>query len=386
MSWNEPGGGRQQDPWGGGRGGDQGPPDLDEAFRKLQKQLGGLFGGGGGGGGRGGAAGFGAKAVALVAGVLLALYAIGGFYTLDEQERGVIFRFGAVQNEVMQPGLRWRPLGVDSVVPVNTTRVFVEEHQAQMLTEDQNIVDVSLTVQYRIADPIAYVVNVRDPRESLKQATESALRHVVGSSTMDDVIGQGREAMAATVQERLQVYLNAYGTGMSVRSVNLDRGAPPREVEAAFDDVQKAREDEERFINEANAYAEQVVPEARGDAQRIIEQANAYRDEVVARAEGEASRFTALLTEYRLAKEVTRDRLYIDAMEEVLGSTSKVLLDVQGGNQMLYLPLDKIVQGRDAAAPGGAARPSQSTVDQLTDAVLRELEARSNNGSTRRPR
>ena len=162
--------------------------------------------------------------MALVAGVLLALYAVGGFYTLDEQERGVVFRFGAVQNEVMQPGLRWRPLGVDSVVPVNTTRVFVEEHQAQMLTEDQNIVDVSLTVQYRIADPVAYVVNVREPRESLKQATESALRHVVGSSTMDDVIGQGREAMAATVQERLQVYLNVYGTGMSVRSVNLDRG------------------------------------------------------------------------------------------------------------------------------------------------------------------
>jgi membrane protease subunit HflK len=203
---------------------------------------------------------------------------------------------------------------------------------------------------------------------------------------MDDVIGQGREAMAATVQERLQVYLNVYGTGMSVRSVNLDRGAPPREVEAAFDDVQKAREDEERFINEANAYAEQVVPEARGDAQRIIEQANAYRDEVVARAEGEASRFTALLGEYRQAKDVTRDRLYIDAMEEVLGRTSKVLLDVQGGNQMLYLPLDKIVQGRDSAAPGGGVRPSQSTVDQLTDAVLRELEARSNNGSSRRPR
>lgn len=387
MSWNEPGGGRQQDPWGGNRGGDQGPPDLDEAFRKLQSQLGGLFGGGGGGG-RGGAAGggFGAKAFALLAGALLVLFAVGGFYTLDEQERGVIFRFGAVQDDVMQPGLRWRPLGVDSVVPVNTTRVFVEEHQAQMLTEDQNIVDVSLTVQYRVADPVAYVVNVRDPRESLKQATESALRHVVGSSTMDDVIGQGREAMAGTVQERLQVYLDVYGTGMSVRSVNLDRGSPPREVEAAFDDVQKAREDEERFINEANAYAEQVVPEARGEAQRILEQANAYRDQVVARAEGEASRFTALLTEYRRAEKVTRDRLYIDAMEEVLSRTSKVLLDVEGGNQMLYLPLDKIVQGREVPGVGAAGRPSQTTVDQLTDAVLRELEARSNNSSTRRPR
>ena len=355
MSWNEPGGGRQQDPWGGGRGGDQGPPDLDEAFRKLQSQLGGLFGGGGGSGGRGGAGGFGAKAVALVAGVLLALYAVGGFYTLDEQERGVVFRFGAVQNEVMQPGLRWRPLGVDSVVPVNTTRVFVEEHQAQMLTEDQNIVDVSLTVQYRIADPVAYVVNVREPRESLKQATESALRHVVGSSTMDDVIGQGREAMAATVQERLQVYLNVYGTGMSVRSVNLDRGAPPREVEGLI--RQKAREDEERFINKPTRTPSRWF---RRPAERPANyRASAYRDGG-ARAEGEASIYCAS-GQARLGCD--RDRLYIDAMERVLGRAS-VLLDVQGGNQMLYLPSIRLCRAgmpppRVVCAPPGA-------VDQLT--------------------
>ncbi|MEE4360300.1 MAG: FtsH protease activity modulator HflK [Pseudomonadales bacterium] len=387
MSWNEPGGGKNDDPWGGGRGGDQGPPDLDEAFRKLQNQLAGIFGGRRSGSGGGGPSGGGvsARLLAVLAGGALLLYFFGGFYTLDEQERGVIFRFGAVQEAVAAPGLRWRPLGIDSVTPVNTGRTFSEEHQALMLTEDQNIVDVSLTVQYRVADPVAYVVNVREPRESLKQATESALRHVVGSSTMDDVIGEGREAMAAQVQERLQAYLTSYGTGINVRSVNLDRGAPPREVEAAFDDVQKAREDEERFINEANAYAEQVVPEARGDAQRILEQANAYRDQIVAKAEGEASRFSALLTEYQQAKEVTRDRLYIDALEDVLSSTSKVLMDVESGNQMIYLPLDRIV-GRSGESGGRVSiAPTQDTVQDIADAVLRELDARANNG-TRRPR
>lgn len=385
MAWNEPGGGRNDDPWGGGggRGGDQGPPDLDEAFRKLQNQLSGIFGGRSGGGG-GGGGGLSAKLVAIIAGLAVLGWFVGGLYTLDEQERGVVFRFGAVEEEFAMPGLRWRPLGVDEVTPVNTTRVFSEEHQALMLTEDQNIVDVSLTVQYRVADPIDFVVNVRSPRESLKQATESALRHVVGGSTMDDVIGQGREAMAGEVQDRLQQYLTDYGTGISVRSVNLQRGAPPREVEDAFDDVQKAREDEERFVNEANAYAEQVVPEARGDAQQILEQANAYRDQVVARSEGEADRFTALLSEYQLAERVTRDRLYIDALESVLTSTSKVLMDVESGNQMIYLPLDRFAN-RMQSPEAFAAGDNQNLVRDIADAVITEIEGRSSSNS-RRPR
>ncbi|HSG89009.1 MAG TPA: FtsH protease activity modulator HflK [Pseudomonadales bacterium] len=386
MAWNEPGGGRNDDPWGGGgRGGDQGPPDLDEAFRKLQNQLSAIFGGKRSSGGPGGSGGsfLSARLLAVVSGVLLIVYFLGGFYTLDEQERGVVFRFGAVQEGVAMPGLRWRPLGIDEVTPVNTTRVRSVEHQALMLTEDQNIVDVSLTVQYLVADPVDFTVNVRSPEESLKQATESALRHTVGGSTMDDVIGQGREAMAALVQERLQGYLTYYGTGITVATVNLDRGAPPRQVEAAFDDVQKAREDEERFVNEANAYAEQVVPEARGDAQRILEQANAYRSEVVARAEGEADRFTKLLTEYSRAKEVTRDRLYLDAVEEVLTNTSKVLMSVEGGNQMIYLPLDKLASGR-APAPQALGN-SGDLVRDIADAVISELDTRST-GTTRRPR
>lgn len=384
MAWNEPGGGKKDDPWGGGgRGGDQGPPDLDEALRKLQNQLSRVFGGGGGGGAGGG--GFSSRAVAVVVGVALAAYFLLGFYTLDEQERGVVFRFGAVQEQVAMPGLRWRPLGIDEVTPVNVTRVFSEGHSALMLTEDQNIVDVSLTVQYVVSDPIDYTVNVRQPQISLQQATESALRHVVGGATMDDVIGEGRAAMADDIQVRLQTYLDSYGSGMSVRTVNLDRGAPPAQVESAFDDVQRAREDEVRFVNEANAYAEQIIPESRGDAQRIIEQAQAYRDQVVARAEGQSDRFTALLTEYQAATEVTRDRLYLDAIESVLANSSKVLMDVEGGNNMLYLPLDQLRRGGGSASASPITNGStQDAIRELTDAVLREIESRPSN--PRRPR
>ncbi len=389
MAWNEPGGGKKDDPWGGGRGGggDQGPPDLDEALRKLQNQLSRMFGGGGGGGGAGSGGGFSARMVAVVVGVALAGYFLLGFYTLDEQERGVVFRLGAVQEQVAMPGLRWRPLGIDEVTPVNVTRVFSEGHSALMLTEDQNIVDVSLTVQFLVADPIAFTVNVRQPQVSLQQATESALRHVVGGSTMDDVIGEGREVMAGQVQERLQTYLDSYAAGISVRTVNLDRGAPPSQVESAFDDVQRAREDEVRFVNEANAYAEQVIPEARGDAQRIIEQANAYRDRVVARSEGESERFTLLLAEYQGAPEVTRNRLYIDAIEEVLESSSKVLMDVEGGNNMLYLPLDQLRRGGSAAGNSNSRGNSfdRDSIRELADAVARELDGRSTTGA-RRPR
>jgi membrane protease subunit HflK len=396
MAWNEPGGGRNDDPWGDrkddpwgrGRGNDQGPPDVDEALKKMQEQLSRIFGGRSGSGGSGGSGGgLSTQFVAILAGLAVAAYFVAGFYTLDEQERGVLFRFGAVQEQVALPGLRWRPLGIDEVQPVNVTRVRSAEHQALMLTEDQNIVDVSLTVQYLVTDPVDFLVNVRSPEDSLKQALESALRHVVGASTMDDVIGQGREAMALDVQDRLQDYLTAYGTGITVSTVNLDRGAPPREVQAAFDDVQKAREDEERYVNEARAYAEQIVPEARGDARRILEQANAYRDQVVARATGEADRFTALLTEYQRASRVTRDRLYIDAVEEVLTNSSKVLMDVESGNQMVYLPLDRLAGGSASGGSGSqrGAVIGQDVVREIADAVIREMEARTET-SSRRPR
>ena len=311
MAWNEPGGGDNKDPWGSR--GDQGPPDLDEAFKKLQAQLAGIFGGGRGGSGTG--SGFSAGLFGLILLAVAVIYGALGVYQIDAQERGVIFRFGKVLPEVELSGLHWNAPVIDVVEKVNVTRVNSVSHQALMLTEDENIVDVSLTVQWVVGDPVAFLVNVRNPQTSLDHATESALRHVVGGSIMDDVITDGRAAVAAEVQDRLQTYLDAYGTGILISKVNIDESAPPNQVRDAFNDVQKAKEDEQRAINDANAYAESIIPEARGEAQRQIEQASAYREQVIARAEGEGQRFEKLLAEYHLAEDVTRDRLYIDAME-----------------------------------------------------------------------
>jgi membrane protease subunit HflK len=377
MAWNEPGG-RDDDPWGGGRGGDQGPPDLDEAFRKLQNQLGSIFGGRGGSGGSSPRLNLGLVLIALV--VLAVVYGAWGFYAIDQQERGVVFRFGAIRDEVALPGLNWFPPIIDRVEKVNVTQVRSTQHQALMLTEDENIVDVSLTVQYRVQDPGKFLVEVSNPEESLDHATESAIRHVAGSSSLDDIITEGRAAVADEVHSRIQQYLDNYGTGISVSQVNFDRGAPPTQVQPSFDDVQKAIEDEARVINEASAYSEGIIPEARGEAQRTVEQANAYRDQVIAKAEGEANRFLKLLTEYKLASRVTRDRLYIDAMEDVMSSSTKVLIDVEGGNNMLYLPLDKLTQ--QSTIDVGSSQLSSEMIRQLTDSVVREIQNRS--ATTRR--
>ena len=370
MAWNDPGGGKDRDPWGN-RGGDKGPPDLDEAFRKLQSQLAGIFGarrGGGGGGGGGGPGlnpGFIGGALALAA----VVYGFWGLYQVDQQERGVVFRFGAMKDDVVMPGLHWNPPLIDTVERVNVTRVNSHHHEALMLTQDENIVDISVTVQYVVDDPKAFLTKVRNPETSLDHAMESALRHVVGSNLMDSVITEGRAALAVDVQARLQTYLNVYGTGILVSKINVDESGPPKQVQDAFIDVQKAKEDEQRVINEATAYSEGIVPEARGEARRQIEQANAYRDRVVARAEGETDRFEKLLAEYSQAKEVTRNRLYIDAMEEVLSRTSKVLIDVEGGNNLMYLPLDRF--SRQQAA--GEAPVDQESVRNLADALVREV-------------
>jgi membrane protease subunit HflK len=346
MAWNESGG-DDKDPWG--NRGNQGPPDLDEAMRKLQSQLSGLFGGNRSSGG-GGAKGPSRSMVWLGVFGAAAAYLFSGIYQIDEQERGVVFRFGEAQQELKTAGLHWFPRFIDRVEPVNVTQVQSHNHQALMLTKDENIVDVSLTVQWVIDDAAAFLVEVREPRKSLSQATESALRHVAGSATMNEVITDGREAIAIEVQERLQRYLRSYGTGIQITKVNIDRSAPPVQVQDAFNDVQKAKEDRQRFENQAIAYAQQVVPEARGRAQRQIEEAQGYRDRVIARSDGEAQRFEKLLTEYKRAPEVTRDRLYIDALEQVFKNSSKVMVDVEGGNNMMYLPLDKMTQRAPEAA------------------------------------
>ena len=364
MAWNESNGGNNpRDPWGGGN---QGPPDLDEALKKLQRQLGSFFGGGSSGGGNK------ASKSLLFVGffAVIFVWALSGFYQVDEQERAVVLRFGKYFDTV-QPGLQWNPPLVDSVIVVNTTKVRAASFREIMLTQDENIVEVKLSVQYVIDDPTKFVLEVRDPERSLQHAAQSALRHVVGDMPMDMVLTEGRAGIAIDVQERLQNYIRLYGTGIRISKVNVDESNPPSQVQAAFDDVIKAREDEERVKNEAEAYANGIVPEARGQAQRQLEEADAYRQQVIANAEGEADRFNKLLQEFKKAPAVTRERLYIDAIEDVLSNTSKVMVDVEGGNNMIYLPLDKIAPAK--LQNSRALDINSSNIRELTNAVTEQL-------------
>lgn len=378
MAWNEPGG---NDPWGNkNRGGKNNngnqPPDLDEALKQLMNKLNSLFGGkksnGSGsnksGGGNGGMIGI---IVIIVAVTLL----FNSVYTLDEQKRGVLLRLGKYQSTEM-PGLHFKIPFVDQVIPVNTTAVRTLEIRERMLTEDENIVEVELNAQYRVADPVKFALRIEEPHLALQIAAQSALRHEVGSAGMDEVLTSGRVELADRTQIRLQDYLDRYLTGMVLTNVNIKDARPPEQVRSAFDDVQVAKLDKERMVNEAEAYANAVVPEARGGAQRQLEEARAYRERVVARARGEADRFDKLYTEYRKAPQVTRDRLYIDAISEVYTNASKVLVDVEGGNNMMYIPLDKIVQNTSAAAAPGGETLTKADITRITDQVLGEVRNR----------
>nr|MBC8270469.1 FtsH protease activity modulator HflK [Gammaproteobacteria bacterium] len=255
----------------------------------------------------------------------------------------VVLRLGKVNDEILLPGLHWNPPIVDKVLFESVTDVKSIQHNSEMLTEDENIVKVNMQVQYVVSDVKEYLLRVSNPVQSLYQSTESALRHEVGSALMNDVLTSGRAELGIKVKERIQTYMNRYTTGIEVTQVVIDETAPPDAVRAAFDDVIKAREDEVREKNEATAYANQVVPEARGEAQRLVEQALGYKERVIARARGEAARFNALYAEYELAPEVTRERLYLDTMEAVMSNSTKVMVDVEGGNNLLYLPLDKLI-------------------------------------------
>lgn len=363
MPWNEPGGGNR-DPWsgGGGRGSDQGPPDLDEVLRKLSGRFGGLFGGRGGGdssGGKGGSIGL--LAVVVIA---LVVWFLFGFYIIQEGERGVVLRFGDFQDETM-PGLHWHlPWPIETMERVDVDQVRSSQHRATMLTQDENIVDIEISVQYRVKSAEDYLFNVRLPDApnqmtgTLYQVLESAVREVVGKSKMDFILGEGRAEVAVATRTLMQEILDDYKTGLDLSSVNLQQAQPPEAVQGAFADAIKAREDEVRFRNEAEAYSNSVIPEARGQAARVEEESNAYRERVIASAEGEAARFTQLLAEYQKAPKVTRDRLYLDTMESLLSNSSKIMMDVEGGNNLLYLPLDKLVD--QSRFPGASSSGSGS--------------------------
>jgi membrane protease subunit HflK len=364
MAWNEPGG--DKDPWNTNRNrGNQGPPDLDQVFRDLQKKFGGLFGGKGGGGGGKVSAPGGNFGILLVIGILLFFWLLTGFYKIEEAERGIVLRFGQ-HVDTTQRGLHWHlPYPIERVEKVDVTKVFEAPIRSTMLTEDENIVDIDGTIQYNISNAEQYLFNVRDPVKSLSQVTESALRESIGRSKMDYVITDGRAEISRQVQDIIQEIVNNYETGLNILKVNIQSAKPPDAVKDAFDDVTQAREDEERYKNEAEAYRNEVLPKARGASARLREEADAYKNEVIARAEGEAERFKQLLAEYQKAPQITRDRLYLDMMESVLNNSSKVMLDVEGGNNLLYLPLDKLMQRTDKENQD--AHDKQQTSDLLRD-------------------
>lgn len=378
MAWNESGNGKN--PWERGRG--DGPPDLDRIVREWQRRLAGMFGGGRGGR-PAGVSTPGPSFGFAVGGLILLLWAATGLYRVDEAERGVVTRFGKY-TESTQPGLRWHlPWPVEKVERVNIAEIVPFSQQTRMLTADENIVVVDLVVQYRRADPVKYLFNVRDPEGTLRDISESAIREVIGKSKLDFVLLEGRTEIALRTEELVQQTLDDYGTGMQVTKVNLQDANFPSQVEAAVQDAIKAREDRERLSFEAQAYANDVVPKARGEAVRRQQDAEAYRARVVADAQGEASRFEQLLTEYRRAPDVTRQRLYLEAMEEVYARSTKVFIEGGGGSdggKMIYLPVDKLIEQRDAAAGRSATpsaspapAPSGSTSSDRTDRRTREL-------------
>ncbi len=378
MAWNEPGNQKDKDPWGDNRGGNQGPPDLDEVVRKIQGKFDKIFGGKGSGTGsqQPGPGGQKSGFLGVIVLVVIAVVAIiNSVFTVDEQERGVVLRLGEY-NRTVEPGLQFKLPLLEAVIPVNVTQIRNASMKKLMLTQYENVVEIQMNVQYRIADPVEFALRAEDPHRSLEHAAESSLRHEVGNTALDPILTTGRIVVAEQTALRLQDYMKRYQTGIEVRKVNIDQAQAPVEVQAAFDDVQKAKLDKERYINEAEAYANTIVPESRGKAQRIIEEANAYKDRVVARAEGETSRFLNLLTEYRKAPDVTRERMYLDTIQKVLSSSSKVLVDVEGGNNLLYLPLDKLTQ-QGPLTPGQTTRSiGQQEIDEITNQVIDKIRER----------
>jgi len=357
MPWNEPGrgsggGGGDRDPWKGGNG--QQPPDLDEVFANVQRRLKKIMGGGdGGGSSRGGSSGGPSLGgIGLLIGLLIVIWiAWNSVHIVDESERGVVLRFGEYVR-TLNPGLNLTlPRPIEQVEKVNVTQVRSLESASRMLTGDENLIDLAFAVQYRVVEPRDFLFNVQVPEESLGHAADSAMREIVGTNNMDFILEIGRGQIALDTQALLIEILERYNSGLEITSFNLQEVRPPAQVRSAFDDVVRAREDQIRFANEAQAYANQEVPEARGRAARVLEEAQGYREAMIAQATGEADRFVAILTEYSRAPEVTRERLYLETLERVYGRSSKILMDVESSNNMFYLPLDTMGGGRVGGAP-----------------------------------
>jgi len=376
MSWNDNGKNGSRDPWGNKND----APDIDEAIKKFKSLIGSFVGGSGGGDSSGSSPSF-KKILPTALVVLIVLYSALGIYTVDAQEEAVILRFGKYST-TKGPGIHWNPPFIDNRFIVNTEKLFTHTTNSSILTKDENIVNVETAVQYKRSNPVFYLLEAASPEDSIAQASESALRHVVGSNSMDNVLTTGREQIAIDVRKRLQERLNAYFTGIEVVTVSIRESRPPEAVREAFDDVVKAREDEVTLRNEAETYANEVVPIARGAAKRAIQDAEGYKAKVIAEAEGEATRFDQLLKEYSKAPDVTRKRLYIDAVQSVMSNSTKVMIDVKDGNNIMMLPLDQVAaasiarsnQNTEVENDSGAL--SGTAIQNLTDQVIEEIRKR----------
>ncbi len=327
MAWNEPGGGKDQDPWSNPRRSGK-PPNIDEAINRLQKKFGGAMGGAGG-----------AKGVAVVGALLVGVWLLSGIYTIDAGQRGIELQFGKY-TDTTTAGPHWHlPYPVGSVIKVNVDEFRDKQLKMSALTNDENIVEVRIGSQFVISDPVKYLFNVRDPDGTLSDVMQSAIREVIGAKKMDNVLTDGRTEIASLVRDRMQEMLSGYDTGLKVQSVNLQDVQPPEAVQPAFEDAIRAREDEQRYISEASAYSNKIIPQARGEAAQIDEQAKGYESKVTNLALGEASKFTQLLKSYQMAPDLTRERMYLDTVAGVLAKNKSVVIDSGQSSNVFYLPL-----------------------------------------------
>jgi len=349
MAWNEPGN-NDKDPWKNKGGNNQGPPDLDDLFKDLGNKFNGIFGGKSGGSAGSGNAGGGFSGVAVTLALFVALiaYLFTCVYTIKEAERGIKLRFGEYVG-VVEPGLSWKWTFIENIIPVDVQTTRDLPASGFMLTQDENVVRVEMQIQYRVINARDYIFSVTNADDSLSQSLDSALRYVVGHSIMDDVLTSGREQVRQQVWSELEKVIEPYNLGIMIVDVNFKDARPPEEVKDAFDDAIAAQEDEVHFIREAEAYARGIEPRARGRVKRMEQEALAYKEQTVLDAEGAVARFEKILPEYKAAPEVTRQRMYLSTMEKVYGNTSKVMVDVEGGNNMMYLPLDKIMQNQSTS-------------------------------------
>jgi membrane protease subunit HflK len=386
MAWNEPGGNGNQDPWGHKKN-EQGPPDLDEVFQKIQNKMGNIFGNGNNNSdssnGNNGDGSLSWSAIGFLAVIFLLIWSLFGFYIIQPAELGVVTQFGRYK-ETTEQGLNWHlPYPIETVEKVNVEQVRAINHRALMLTQDENIVVIELVVQYRIKNAENYLFKVDNPEDTLHQATESALREIVGSSKMDDVLTSERTRVALQTKDVIQNIIDPYQVGLTVTSVNMQNAQPPAAVQAAFADVIKAREDQERSKNKANAYANEVIEKAKGTADKLIQEAEAYKAQVTAQSIGDTQRFLSVLKEYEKAPDITRQRLYLETMESVLSKTSKVMVDIKSGNNVMLLPLDKFLDREpeiDTTPVSNITESNSSSGTQNIPTIIRNEDLRSRGG------